>query len=308
MWKRKELKIKAKNVIKKNYWTAIIVCFIIALLTGEFRNSTVGIWQEGDSIDPNYVMKQENLVANNEVAQEKIEDEKKNEEKLNTKKSELSDTQLKILEMVKANLNNMTKKQKYLFRIWDSIELFKIKETGLGVGFILIALIAIAYIIIRAEPLIVSSKKYFLEARKKENTKMGVMKEIFKRGNWKNVAKIMFLKDIYNLLWYLTIIGGFIKSYEYRMIPYILADNPKIERKEAFRISKEMMRHNKWKTFILDLSFLLWDLLSLFTFGILNILYVNPYKAATVTELYVTLKNKDIEKQQENEVKNIDKV
>ena len=50
------------------------------------------------------------------------------------------------------------------------------------------------------------------------------------------------------------------------------------------------MKGNKWKTFVLDLSFILWNILSLITFGILNILYVNPYKAATVTELYITLR------------------
>ena len=129
---------------------------------------------------------------------------------------------------------------------------------------------------------------------------MGVMKEIFKKGNWKNVTITMLIKNIYNLLWFLTIIGGVIKFYEYRMIPYILADNPKISRKEAFHLSKEMMRHNKWRTFILDFTFILWNILSLATFGFLNILYVNPYQAATSTELYVTLKNKDIEEIEDN--------
>lgn len=36
MWKRKELKSRARQVVKKNYWTAIVICFLIALLTGEF--------------------------------------------------------------------------------------------------------------------------------------------------------------------------------------------------------------------------------------------------------------------------------
>ena len=32
MWKRKDLKYKARIIINKNYWTAIVVCFLIALL------------------------------------------------------------------------------------------------------------------------------------------------------------------------------------------------------------------------------------------------------------------------------------
>ena len=56
MWKRKELKYRARQVVKKNYWTAIVICFLIALLTGEFGTSILGIWQSNDSMDPNYVI------------------------------------------------------------------------------------------------------------------------------------------------------------------------------------------------------------------------------------------------------------
>lgn len=120
---------------------------------------------------------------------------------------------------------------------------------------------------------------------------MGEMKEIFKKGSWINVAITMLLRNIYNFLWYFTIIGGVIKMYEYRMIPYILAENPKTNRKEAFKLSKQMMKGNKWKTFLLDVSFIVWNILSVFTLGLLNILYVNPYKATTNAELYVELRN-----------------
>lgn len=74
------------------------------------------------------------------------------------------------------------------------------------------------------------------------------------------------------------------------MIPYLLAENPSIKRKEAFQLSKQMMKGNKWKTFILDISFFGWYLLSVLTFGLLSILYVNPYNAATNAELYAELK------------------
>ncbi len=290
MWKRKELKEKAKQVVKINYWTAIIVCFLLALFTGEFGTSIILIWQGEDSIDPNYVLKQEEIIADNQQAEEKLNEVEEQEQKINEKRSEFNNFQLGIIEIIKMNVNNLIKSEKYVFRFWDAIESFEIKETGLGIALIIIAIIAVIYIILIAEALRVAGRKYFLEARNIENTKIAVMGEIFKKGNWKNVAITMLLKNIYNLLWYLTIIGGFIKSYEYRMIPYILADNPKIDRKEAFKLSKKMMKGNKWKTFVLDLSFILWNILSLITFGILNILYVNPYKAATVTELYITLR------------------
>ena len=55
-----------------------------------------------------------------------------------------------------------------------------------------------------------------------------------------------------------------------------------------------MMKGNKWKTFLLDMSFFGWNFLSVLTFGLLSILYVNPYNAATVAELYSYLKQQAI--------------
>lgn len=300
MWKRRDLKDKARKVVKNNYWTALIVCFLLALFTSEFGTSIILIWQGEDSVDPNYIVKQENIVSDNEKAEEELSEIKEKEEEFQEKRSGLSQVQLGIIEIIKANVNNLFKSEKYIFRIWDAIKSFGIHETGLGVGLILISIIALIYIILIAEPLRVAGRKYFILARKEENTKMGVMKEIFKKGNWKNVTYIMFFKNLYNLLWFLTIIGGVIKFYEYRMIPFILADNPKVSKKEAFELSRKMMKGNKWKTFVIDISFILWYILSIFTFGLLNILYVNIYKASTETELYNTLKDNNVEKSNEN--------
>ena len=300
MWKRKDLKIKARKVVKSNYWTALIVCFLLALFTSEFGTSIVLIWQGEDSVDPNYIVKQENIVSNNEKAKEELNEIKEKEEEFQEKKSSFNQLQIVIMETIKANINNLFKSEKYIFRIWDAIKSFGINEIGLGIGLILISIIALIYIILIAEPLRVAGRKYFILASKEQNTKMGVMKEIFKKGNWKNVTYVMFLKNLYNLLWFLTIIGGIVKFYEYRMIPFILANDPGINKKEAFELSKKMMKGNKWKAFLLDISFVLWYILSIFTFGLLNILYVNIYKASTETELYNTLRDNNIVEKNES--------
>lgn len=105
-----------------------------------------------------------------------------------------------------------------------------------------------------------------------------------------NVVKIMFCRGLFTLLWSLLfIIPGIIKAYEYRMIPYLLAENPDMDMSEAFARSKEMMMGNKWEAFVLDLSFIGWYFLSAFTCGILSIFYVKPYVQLTNTELYVAL-------------------
>ncbi len=283
MWKRKEIKEKAKKVVYKNYWTAVVVCFLIALFTGEFGTSTIGIWQEGDSLDPNYVIHElENKVE--EIDQ--IDTYFTNRDIQRT----LTDTQLKILEATEANLNNVLRPQKYIFKIWDAITSFHINQPKLGIGLSIGAVIALAFTILVADPLIVGGKKYFINAQEEKNAKLKNLGEIFQKEHWLNIVIIMFLRNLYNALWYLTIVGGIIKTYEYRMIPYLLAENPNIKRKEAFKLSKQMMKGNKWKSFVLDISFFGWYFLSVLTFGLLSILYVNPYNAATNAELYVELK------------------
>lgn len=110
--------------------------------------------------------------------------------------------------------------------------------------------------------------------------------------SYKRNVKVMFYYDLYIILWSLLfLIPGIVKSYEYRMLPYILADNPEIEKDEAFKLSKEMMKGNKWKMFVLDLSFILWNILGGMTFGIVNIFWTYPYRFLTSAALYDNLKN-----------------
>lgn len=108
--------------------------------------------------------------------------------------------------------------------------------------------------------------------------------------NYMNTVKTLFCRDLYIVLWSLLfIIPGIVKAYEYRMIPYILCDNPELSKEEAFAKSKEMMKGNKFKAFLLDLSFIGWDILSVFTFGLLSTFYVAPYKFSTRAALYKEL-------------------
>ena len=85
---------------------------------------------------------------------------------------------------------------------------------------------------------------------------------------------------------FLFIIPGIIKSFEYWAIDFILAVRPDIDRKEAHRLSKILMDGNKWDCFVLGFSFIGWHLLTIFTFGLLNIFYVNPYMQATYVEFF----------------------
>lgn len=138
-------------------------------------------------------------------------------------------------------------------------------------------------------PMEVGCKRYMTMARE---VKPQFQEIVFAfRNCYANVVKTMFLKNLYTFLWSLLfVIPGVVKSYEYRMVPYLMAEYPDMASDEAFRISREMMTGNKWEAFVLDLSFIGWNLLSVITFGLTGIFYSGPYQMLTNAALYLTLK------------------
>lgn len=109
----------------------------------------------------------------------------------------------------------------------------------------------------------------------------------FQPRAYSKVVLTMFLKHLFEALWTLLfIIPGIIKHYEYLMIPYILAENPEMDYHEAFLISKRMMDGQKMNAFVLELSFIGWGIVSMLTFGIAGVFFVDPYYQATFAELY----------------------
>lgn len=132
----------------------------------------------------------------------------------------------------------------------------------------------------------VGGKMFFVQNRSC-NPPAGCIFNGFKKGRYGNIMKTMFFRDLYVFLWsLLLIVPGIIKAYEYLMVPYILAENPTMDKRDVFALSKRMMDGQKWKTLVLDLSFYGWILLSAVTCGMVGIFYVTPYYMATMTELY----------------------
>ena len=151
--------------------------------------------------------------------------------------------------------------------------------------------LALALRIFLLRPLEVGCRRYFLEDIIRP-AELDCLKAGFS-GNYRNVVWVMFCRDIFIFLWtLLLIVPGIVKSYEYRMVPYVLAENPDLSREEAFALSKRMMDGDKMNAFILDLSFIGWAILTILTCGLVGIFYYQPYLALTDAALYQTLKKK----------------
>ena len=134
-------------------------------------------------------------------------------------------------------------------------------------------------------PLEVGCNRFFLV---NQDTDAQLPEVIFAfKNNYINSVLGLFIRDLaigLGLLCFL--VPGIILTYSYRMVPYILADDPAIAPIEALKKSRAMMKGQKWACFVYDLSFLGWYLLSICTAGILSIFYVNPYKYNANAELY----------------------
>lgn len=91
---------------------------------------------------------------------------------------------------------------------------------------------------------------------------------------------LALLEGLYIMLWSLLfIIPGIIAAYRYAMAPFVLLENPDMTASEAIEASKQMMEGHKAELFTLDLSFIGWELLNIFTLGI-GSFWLNPYKNA----------------------------
>lgn len=141
-------------------------------------------------------------------------------------------------------------------------------------------------------PVRVGSCAFLMESRKQQNT-AGISKLFwaFEGGRYKNIVAVMFMRWLYITLWsFLFVIPGIIKDYEYYLVPYILNDSPEIHYKDALQLSKDMMNGNKWRLFILNLSFIGWTILATMCCGIGSV-FLTPYIEATHLEFYEDVRN-----------------
>ena len=269
MWTRAELKSKAKFSFKRNYWKSVLISLILALL--------VGGGSSGSSIS--------SAVSNNLIgsSDSSVTDDYSNDDSsLYDGNDFYDDTYDGNVEDDIDDLNSMADNTAGMMAIGIFLMVFII---------VFVVLMAVVILLDACifNPLEVGCKKYYLR-NLNEPAQVGNIGYAFD-NNYKNITKTMFFRDLFTVLWTLLfIIPGIVKSYEYQMIPYLLADNPQMTKEQAFEESKRMMQGQKWKAFVLDLSFIGWNILSALTLGILGIFYVQPYMDATHAALYEALR------------------
>lgn len=278
MWTRSELKERGKASFKANYWRCVLVALVLTFVVGggtsgfNFRQG----FNNGNRNDANG-----NSVG--EMTDSGIIDESEAESDLDDDADAVDPE-----ERIKEIFSDMGDSEDLAPKIMAVIVLIII----FGIIFLIVLAIAMAINAFLLNPIKVGCDKFFLNNLDEPASCSDISYGFDK--NRKNVVKIMFFRDLYLFLWFLIPIVGWIfcivKGFEYRMIPYLLAEDPDMDKEEAFARSKAMMDGQKWNAFKLDFSFIGWYILAILTFGILEMFYVAPYVYSTKAALYETLR------------------
>lgn len=293
--KRKEIKRKAKKVMKRHYGLLIVICLLSALLAGNLSStfSTVQTSNESASLP--------SQLSANEVLQNLIEEDldagkvvahQIQQEEIQSNSSAVFGRTNGVM----AALVNSISSGSIYVTLTAGIHTI-IGSENLSIWcmvFLVMAFFFLAWFFIQ-NIFAVIVQRMILEARTYKYVAHDRFLFLSRVRKWRHVACVRFVEYVYGSLWSLTIIGGFIKHYSYYMIPFILAENPTLKANETIRLSRMMMKGHKWECCKLELSFLGWDMLSVLTLGLTGIFYSAPYKACAMAEYYVYVRQCSLE-------------
>lgn len=308
MLTRKEMKKRAKQIVRAHYAILFCVCLISSFLGAEFSGSLDFVTQQNVSETPvaeaspiSLGVFPQNLPAdlteavgsalfgNTEKGQQ-LSREIREQAVKNTKAGK-GNPILGRSRGVLAGLVNNISSGAFVIAAVSSMYHLGISRNAVLAIFILLALLifgSVWFFLVNMYQAV--SRRIFLESRTYEKVTMQRFLFFLRVRKWSKVSLTMFMSSLLYMLWSLTIAGAFVKKYSYYLVPYITAENPDMHWREVITLSRRMMHGHKWECFVFEMTFLPWDILGSLTFGILQVLFINAYKTASFTEYYAELR------------------
>ena len=305
MLKRKEMKKRAKQVVKKHYWLLLILCLGMALFGTEFSSTLNFVRTERTEMDSKTKENKNAIQYNSRLALDDIlndaldghiDEAYRLANNLKLEEITQNSTVQKGIVLgrsrgVLADLVNNITSGYFLVVLLSAIESLGLSKNIIIALFIILSAIVLFLVWMFIKNVLQTIlRRMFLECRLYDKVPFQRILFLAKVKKWCKVAVTLAMKVLFQTLWACTIIGGVIKRYSYYLVPYIVAENPDIGWKEAITLSRKMMDGYKWECFKLEMSFLLWDIAGFLTLGISDLFYTNAYKIATYTEFYVQVR------------------
>ena len=305
MLKRKEMKKRAKQVVKKHYWLLLILCLGMAVFGTEFSSTLNFVRTERTEVDSKTKENKNAIQYNSRLALDDIlndaldghiDEAYRLANNLKLEEITQNSTVQKGIVLgrsrgVLADLVNNITSGYFLVVLLSAIESLGLSKNIIIALFIILSAIVLFLVWIFIKNVLQTIlRRMFLECRLYDKVPFQRILFLAKVKKWCKVAVTLAMKVLFQTLWACTIIGGVIKRYSYYLVSYIVAENPDIGWKEAITLSRKMMDGYKWECFKLEMSFLLWDIAGFLTLGISDLFYTNAYKIATHAEFYVQVR------------------
>lgn len=273
-WNRKQLKKGAWNKVFKRglmAWMAMVaVCFIFSYLGVDDSSQTKFV----KGIDQVLGQETEHEADNVTILKEYVKNMPMIEH-MSEKKAET----------VARAIDSVTAKQTWIIKLLGANTAYVERNPGEVIVMLLISalIMAVVHFFIQSAA-IVGKCRYAMECRYSDKVSVNRMFAPFHRHYLLRLMWVMFCYNVVMTLWWLTIIGGVYKYYQYRMVPYLLAENPRLKWRDAKNMSREMTRGYKWKMFLTDLSCIhVWMIKAIPVAGLLVAL---PFQMELDVEMY----------------------
>ena len=301
---RREMKTAAKRVMKKHYGILVLLCMVVSLMGGELAFSG-SLWKNlpmedrteiNNKLPGGVVSSFAQFVTNVQMGdwegRERSIDEAVERYAQGTENGE--GEILGRSRGVFALIANKVSSGSYLMTLLLGIR----SLVGTASGAVAVLLLGALFLLLFVRVFVAgvyrtAVLRMFLEARCYEKVPMHRVWFLLRVRKWFHVGLVQLVTGLLSLLWGLTIVGAFVKYYSYYLVPCILAENPSAKALDAVTLSRRLMKGHKWECFVLELSFLGWELLGVFTMGISDVLFNTPYKAAVLGEYYARLRRAD---------------
>ncbi|MBR4622258.1 MAG: DUF975 family protein [Ruminococcus sp.] len=315
MFNRKKAKLAARASFREHYLLYIFVCLISAFFGLKYNISAISstviqnvnsgteiartVSAGSDTTDVLYEFAAGNIKVNfdSDTIRSDLDEAQKKYEQNKDKSFKIGSVEFSMKDGEFAKIANMLSSGSYMNVLFRGIRSVVRSDTAAIAVMVIISILVrmfVSYLIFNV--FIVIMARVFLEGRIYDKIQPRTFFNLIRVKRWGRTALTLIIKQIYFILWSLTIVGGFIKYFSYYLVPYIIAENPDLSAKEAITLSRRMMDGHKFECFKLRLSFILWDLAGFITYDILSVLIVSPYEEATTAEFYVEMRKQAKEK------------
>lgn len=293
---RKQMKKNARGAIKRHHLIYIIACFFAAIIGTEFAGSLQLFRQSSEDISIIQISYNGAIINNQNFYDIMIDDYQERAQNYDESIANRDpDSPVnKILDRrngVLATMVNGVSSGSFFATILVAIRnVTGSKSIAAGIFICGVAILLFFFWAFIKNVYRVAMRRIFLEGVSYDKVPHQRFLYVFRIKCVLDIAITMFVLAMYKFLWSITIIGVAIKHYSYLMVPYIVAENPKIPSKTAINLSRKMMNGHKLQYFWNDITFWGWFVLDVVTFGMSRIVFTNAYRIAYFAECYKNLR------------------